>query len=319
MNEMQRELLPPIFLVGLPRTGSTLVSRMLSAHPDLVVFGEMHFLTPWRRDFRHFLKKTGDLGDDRAIRRLVEGIFLNPPPVGLRRGPYFWKQIRRQEAAGLKAALLARLLKSQQRTIGTIFRALIEEATVCRGGRRAVVKFPVFPTYIKELREWWPESKIIHLTRDPRAIAASKSNDPGGTARLVMRYPLLERPLRFSGRYFAVLQYCLASQVHARFRGTDNYWLLQYESLVRNHELVVRDLCNFCGLRDYEAMLQPRAGQASSITGLKSSGFDVSRVDGWKKTLSPLEATVIERLARRSMSRFEYVPAIPIADNAVGA
>lgn len=311
----RRELLPPIFLVGLPRTGSTLVSRMLSAHPDLVVFGEMHFLTPWRRDFRYFLRRIGNLGSDGAIRDLVDGIFLNPPPIGLRRGPYFWKQIRRQEAAGLKAALLARLLDSKQRSIGTIFRVLIEEATVCRGGRRAVVKFPVFPAYIKELREWWPDSKIIHLTRDPRAIAASKSNDPGGTARLVARYPWLERPLRFSGRYFAVLQYCLASRVHARFRGSADYWLLQYESLVSNNESVIRDLCRFCGLRDDQAMLQPREGQASSITGLKSSGFDVSRVDAWRKILTPLDAAVIERVARTSMARFGYEPADRIAGN----
>jgi hypothetical protein len=311
--ERRHDSLPPIFLVGLPRSGSTLVSRMLNSHPDLITFGEMHFLTPWRRDFRHFLKRSGDLADDRTVRRIVEGLFRNPPPAGLQRGPYFWKQIRRQEAAGLKEALLNRILQSEERTIGTIFRAVIEEATACRGGRRAVVKFPVYPVYMQLLREWWPEAKIIHLTRDPRAIAASKSNDPGGTARLVARYPWLERPLRFGGRYFAVLQYYLASRVHERFRGSPNYRLLQYESLVKNHESVIQELCEFCELPGHDAMLRPREGQASSITGVKSGGFDVSRVDGWKKTLAPLDAAIIKRLTRRSMARFEYHPAEEVA------
>ena len=39
--------LTPVFLLSLPRSGSTLLQRMLGTHPEIFTRGEGHFLLPF--------------------------------------------------------------------------------------------------------------------------------------------------------------------------------------------------------------------------------------------------------------------------------
>jgi len=309
MYSEQSGLNTPVFIIGLPRSGSTLWSKVLSSHPDVTQFAEMHFLTIWHRDFRYVLKHhAGDLSREQDVARLIETIFSQEPVTGMGQGFWFWYQIRSLEEKGLKQSLYKRIMDSEDREIGTLFRIIIEEATRCRGSNRTVVKFPVYPVYIGRLTEWWPGCRIVHVSRDPRALAASKTNDPAGVAGLIRRYPRMKSVFQFSGKYFAIFQYILASRVHARFNDLPNYSLFLYEDLVSRPDEVIRELCEFCQLDFDESMLNPPAGQPSSITGGTVGGFDPSRSNGWRKVLSPRESKFIKNITRSSMHRFGYKP-----------
>lgn len=298
----------PLFIIGLPRSGSTLWSKVLDQHPDVASLSEMHYLSPWHKDFRHLLRITGDLKYDYNVRKLVDQIFSEPVAVSLSHGLYFWKSIQKLQHLGLDEAIVQRILASEERRLGFIFRVIIEEATRLRDKPRAAVKFPVHPAYMGQIVDWWPEAKLIHISRDPRALAASKANDPGGTLRLTGRYPWLRGLLPHAGMSFATLQYVWTSRIHARMQGHPNYRLFLYEDLLSDPEAVVKCLCEFCGLGFQEAMLDPAAGQASSITGLKARGFDSSRMHGWQTALTPWQSSLIACVTRKSMQRFGYEP-----------
>jgi len=298
----------PIFIVGLPRSGSTLWANIMYQHPDVSVFPEMHFLNPWNRDFRYLLRQIGNLNRDENVIRLVEAIFAEPSPKGIRRGPYFWRDYRLMKERGLQDSLRERLLASRHRQIGDVFRAIVEEATICRAKKRAFIQFPVYPIYVNRLAEWWPEARIMHISRNPCAIAASKSNDPGGTGQLIRRYPWMRSMLRYAGMAFATLQYVIASRAHSRVKFHDNYCVFFYEQLLREPENTLKEVCRFCQLEYAPAMLQPREGQASSISGLRSSGFDASRAQGWRDVLAPWQSRVIRRITAASMRRYGFVP-----------
>jgi hypothetical protein len=312
-TNQRRRTNAPIFIVGLPRSGSTLWSNMIAKHPDVAIFAEMHFLNPWHKDFRYLLRRVGDLSDEKNVRRLVDRIFLEPPARGLRRGPYFWRSIRKLKDTGLADALTQQILASEKRDIGFIFRTLIEEATRCRDKNRAAVKFPVYPAYIDRLIDWWPEARLIHIARDPRSLAASKSNDPGGTARLIQRYRWTKPILPLVGMAFATIQYIWASHAHTRMTGQPNYRLFLYEDLLGEPEKTIREVCDFCELDFAESMLNPAAGQASSVSGLTASGFDATRMRGWEKQLSPWQSRLIKFVTKPSMRRFGYEPDRPDA------
>ena len=84
---------------------------------------------------------------------------------------------------------VARRIMESDRSVGAIARIIIEEITRFTGCERACMKFPVDVEHIPELTEWFPDCKIIHITRDPRALAMSKSNDPSGTAIRLIEHP----------------------------------------------------------------------------------------------------------------------------------
>ena len=123
----KKESNTPVFIIGLPRSGSTLWSHVMSKHPETAVFAEMHFLEPWHKDFRYLMRQVGDLSDEQNVRSLVGKLFSEPPAAGLGRGPHFWRSIRNLEDAGLADAILQRILASENRGIGFLFRTIIEE------------------------------------------------------------------------------------------------------------------------------------------------------------------------------------------------
>lgn len=298
----------PFFLVGLPRSGSTLWTRIVDKDDDVFCFGEMHFLSVWRYDFRSFRKQyAGDLSQDANLERLVDALFDREKTQRLKGN--FWKQILRVDPQQLQVNILERL-RTSPRNDGDIFRALIEEACLIRGYQRCMVKFPVYITQIKTLRGWYPHKPIVHITRDPRAIAASKTNDPGGTRKLLQRWPWLKVPIRFGAELFVVMQYNLASRVHTKMRDTQYYRLFYYEDLVADPQVTLTELCRFADLNWSDQMLSPEAGEASSITAQRRGGIDRRSTMGWMKALSPGEVNLITRLTRTGRNHYQFDPAI---------
>lgn len=299
----------PIFIVGLPRSGSTLWTNILNRHPGLARFPEAHFLSPWHKDFQHFLRhNTGLYSSSHNVNKLLDDIFDPEHLIQPKNTVWFWNKIRDLEKYGLRDSLYKRLSALDKLDTGSIVRIIIEESTACEGKERPLVKFPVYPTYIGRLTSWWPDCRIVHISRDPRALATSKSNDPGGVSKLVTKYPWSRSLIPVIYRYFAVFQYIVASRAHSKFRHLKNYRLYQYEDLLNSPEETIKDLCDFCRLAYDPAMLNPREGQASSVSGKKSSGFDPGRASNWKRKLSPWEAKVIGLITRRSMRRYGYTP-----------
>jgi hypothetical protein len=78
--------------------------------------------------------------------------------------------------------------------------------------------------------------------------------------------------------------------------------------LLRDPEKTVRELCSFLEIDFDEAMTTPKSGQASSVTGQKSSGFNLEAAFRWEQKLSSFDRKLIRLLTRNSMRRLEYFP-----------
>jgi len=307
------EIKKPIFIVGIRRSGSTLWRRILERNKDIAVFGEMQFLWPWERDFSDFLKRDiGDLSNDKNVLKMIRIIFSDSPPphisfLKLRWG--FWELLREINDGDLESIIHVRILESD-RSLGSIFRALLEETTKYLGYTRFAVKFPVYFNRISTLMKWYPNAKIIHISRDPRAITASKKNDPGGTAKLKAKYPKYSYLIEKAMTVFVIFQYNWSAKVHNKYKYLKNYKLFKYEDLLWDPENTIRELCNFSDLRFKEEMLSPSKGRVSSIDGRKRSGFDKKAAYRWKEKLTPLEEKIVTLFTKRSMKILEYDPSV---------
>jgi hypothetical protein len=298
---------PPIFVCGLPRSGSTLLELGISKSPGVLRLAEALFVSPWRRDFRYFLRRyVGDLRRDENLRKMVDIIFSahgDLPGINAT----FWR-LRGIKAIGeeqLKQRVVD-ALKPTDRSLGAVFRVLLREITVFNGYKRSCVSFPVHVKNLPELMEWFPDAKFIYLTRDPRAIAISKTNDPGGTAIYNKRWPYLRYVIRKAMMAFVVVQYIQGSRTHANVKTNPNYLLVHYEDMIVRPRENMQRVCEFTGIEFTPEMLeqgQDRA-QRSSITGALRTKADAGAAAKWKDVITPVEKALVTTLTRGSMKRF---------------
>lgn len=159
----------PVFVACLPRTGSTWLQRLLSAHPGLGSF------TNWMHHFRSSIRVSCavarflrlDARGERFIRdSVVNG--LHDSSEGLA----FWG-----EWLGLDPASLAyvdpRRTALGEAKVREIYRTINAALAQFPGKRRFFCKNPGFIPHVTLLAELFPDARFVHLVRDPRPTANS--------------------------------------------------------------------------------------------------------------------------------------------------
>jgi hypothetical protein len=304
----------PIFIVGPHRAGSTLWHNLISMCPGIMRLTDPRFLSDGRhKDFRYFLRTSvGELSVDQEVDKMVELCFAKKQLPGL--DSTFWR-FENIDAAGdsrLKKEI-SRRIKQSDRSLGAIARILIEEITRFSSCERACVKFPVDVGHIGELLTWFPDCRIMHITRDPRALAMSKTNDPSGTAIRLRQHPHLAGLIRKLSVWIVIAQYRGAARVHRRFQHLSNYKLFRYEDLLVEPEKTLRELCEFVDVKFSENLLHPEIGrhehQPSSLTGKQQKALDASAAIRWQKVISAFDKWLITSLTKQSMTTLGYDPA----------
>ena len=305
---------PPIFIVGPHRSGSTLWHNLIAMCPGVMRLTDPRFLSDWRhKDFRYFLKtQVGDLTNDAEVDKMVELCFAKKQLPGADSTFWRFENIEAATKPELRQAI-SREVKQSDRSLGAIARILIEEITRFNGCERACVKFPVDIGHMPELFAWFPGCKVVHITRDPRAMAMSKTNDPSGTAIKVLAHPRLAWLIRKLSVLLAIAQYRWTARLHRRFQHHSNYKLFRYEDLLAEPEKTLRSLCEFIDVEFSEDLLHPEAGrhkhQPSSLTGKQRKSFDPSAAVRWQEVIPAFDNWLITSLTKRSMRTLGYNPA----------
>lgn len=146
----------------------------------------------------------------------------------------------------------------------------------------------------------YPQSKFLHVMRDPRAVCASKN------VQEETKYPWL-----FLIRQWRKLT--ILSELY-RNRFEERVHVVRYEDLVQSPRETSTEVCNFLNIDLDETILDPSnfldgSGdqwlQNTSYDKSKAS-FDTSSVDKWRDVLQPKEVRFIEQLCAPEMSLFEY-------------
>ena len=139
---MPPEHVKPVFLLSLPRSGSTLVQRVLSAHPDVATAAEPWVALPPLLA----LRGEGIAADyDHAVLAKAVTAFAEQLPEGVR---------------------------SYHRRVGELLSALYRDAAP-PGARWFLDKTPRYHMIVDELLACLPDARIIFLWRNQLAVVAS--------------------------------------------------------------------------------------------------------------------------------------------------
>ena len=140
---------PYFFVVGCPRSGTTLLQRMLDHHPQLAVANDTHFIP-------------------KGVEKMIGG---NDPPLT----PEHIEKVlgyRRFHRLGLSEAIVLKAA-AKARTYGEFVSALYSEFGKLCGKQIAGEKTPDYVRHLPFLHALFPWVKTIHIIRDGRDVALS--------------------------------------------------------------------------------------------------------------------------------------------------
>ena len=272
---------PPIFIVGSPRSGTSLLRQMLNRHPALAICYETHFLRlicPQRRR-----RAFGDLSRQENRERLVNE----------------YLSLRPTQQLGVDWSKFRSRLVDEATSCPAFFTAVLSCYAESQGKERFGDKTPGNAFYLDTLSEWFPGAPILHIVRDPRDVAASLLRMPFGSPSAIQNAKTW-------------LRYVLAAR---RFSDRPEYLEIRYETLVDEPELELTKICQFIG-EDYSPCMLT-AEQASTA---HPAGWDryqapltAGRLGQWRRQLTEEQVSQIEWAVGPQLEAFGYTREAPPA------
>lgn len=271
------------FILGNPRSGTSLLRLMLNSHPEIAAPPECGFLQWWHDKYKSWNEDSGRSAKD--IREFVDDLLTS-------RKVETW-ELNRDELAGF-------LLNQCPASYGELG-ALVYEYWARRSDRnpQAIVdKNNYYIRHLSELSAIWPDARFIHLVRDGRDVACSykdvaklESNSP--------YKPVLPESVDEIAREWNDNNWNITSFLEHLPRKT--WTRIRYEDLVVDPGHALREAVSLLDVPFSERML-------------KYYDFNdepASTLDWKRKTLESPDPTTIGRfrkvLSREEVSRFQQI------------
>jgi hypothetical protein len=288
----------PIFIVGTPRSGTTLAAKILGKHSRLFMPGETHFFD----DIYARRNELGNPQDATARHRILQRLSTlyaryNEPE----------DQERIQKLFADPAVIVG--LHTSWRTYRDILSAFMELQTRSAGKVRWGNNVPKDLFHVQEIQSFYPEAKFVLCMRDVRDFLLSYQNKWRVTSSdQVQRLQKLYHPIMTALLWKASVKQMVRVQT---LIPPANLLLLRYESLVERPAETVRQLCDFVG-EEFEADMLAVDTHNSSFH-VQTPGIFASSVGRWRTQLSDAEVYIAQRLTRTELAQLGYaIDQIPV-------
>lgn len=234
----------PIFIFGTQRSGTTLLCRMLSAHPDLFIQNELNV----RQIFRPNLSKE----------EILKNIF--------------------------------NLIEEEH---GETLDVILHKNNKLHWG----LKDPELTYHINDIEKFIPQSKVIIIVRDGRAVVNSYMENKWG---------LGTNAYTGAQRWSEEVKKQLAFVDHY----PENVFLLKYEDLIDNMERELRRVCNYLELPFHEDLINynkkptfyHQTRENITTFGQPKPAMAIK----WQKKLSAKEIGIIEEVGSEILKKLNY-------------
>lgn len=263
----------PIFVIGAPRSGTTLLRYSLCAHPRIYIPPESNF-------FLRFLPLPvhQPLSQEKAV-RLVKDV-LNYK--------VFFRDWRKELPDPDTFVLGLADLKP-----ATLLNTLYKEYACQYSAGRWGDKSPIYSDNVAGIAALFPTAQFVHIIRDGRDVALSMLK-------------------AYRGIRFFYVDLCYASLSWSRRvkrarcdgaeLGPDCYFELKYEELTAAPDKTLKNLCNYLGETFVPEMLTPYQVAAKQFhsRGIHNSTrkpFNTQSVGRWKKKMSLSDRRLFHALA----------------------
>lgn len=232
-----------VYIVGIPRSGTTWVWGMLTSHPSIISLVREDFFPnePSIKNKKRITSETGAfirIKDDKKIKKIILNKIKNHP------------------------------------------------------NKIIIEKTPTHITQIKRILKLFPNAKIIHVIRDPRAVISSMLNS---------------HFFKFANNLDDAINKCISYyQFSLEFENYSNFYILKYEDLIKRPQDTLRKLFKFLNLKTSNLDKIIKENKNVSKVKLKDV-FRKGKIDSYKKELSKKQIAQIEAETFDIMKKYGYL------------
>lgn len=231
---MNKNITGQNFLVGCPRSGTTLLQSLLGSHPQIASFPESHLFQNLRIPYWSRLVGLASLKGKPQLNWFLEQIGQDKLQQHLPKRPFFISQYV------------------------SVFVEGLDKSTEQQGKSIWLEKSPEHVIYIQLFEHLIPQAKFIHIVRNGADVVASLYE----VSRKYQRRDIWGEPWEIDKCIKIWMQSVNCSRRHLH---KSNHILVRYEHLVADPRLVLTKLCEFMGVDFDEVMLKDYGATAQQV------------------------------------------------------
>lgn len=283
---------PYVFIVGSPRSGTTLLKRMVNAHSTIAVTRETHWIT------RFYKRRAGLTPEGYLTDELLPLLFAHKRFPHLR----------------IKPEKVLKLLKHGRPVHYSEFVSGIFDLYGRKKKKSLVAdKTPPYVRSIGLLHELWPQARFVHLIRDGRNVCLSMLGWRMAHKAAGRRPTWKEDPVSTTALWWEWLVRSGRDAGKSLPRGL--YLEMKYENLVADPACELKALCSFLDVPFEPAMLEYHRGRTSKDASLSANSAWLPPTKGlrdWRSQMGSADLEKFEAVAGDLLDELGLERAVPV-------
>ena len=297
--DLQSKELPEIaFIVGIGRSGTTLLTNILNSHPQIISTPENEFILC---TYQAFLNKNFD-------NSIIIDSFVNTFNFNFNKESSIWKPLPR---------LNTDILKLKKKNFANVCKTVYLNYPFAENKENIkfiIDKNPIYSLHIEKLKNVFPQGKYIVLARDFRDNILSRKNNADESSL----YDLANAwNYYYDTIFLTIRKYNLS------------HYLLRYEDLVSNPIETLNKLCKYLEISYSDEMLNFQDLSKEMISHAKENKsveeynkinnmhanlenpVNISRIRAYEKELKTEEVSLLNYICFKYGKEFSYIESKP--------
>lgn len=268
---------PIIFIVGVGRSGTSLLQSMLATHRDICFLPETQFLRKYL-----FAEKKYKL--------------IN------KKGAAVFQKILNEDLTFKRLNIsVEECVKKENFSVKNVYQNILKIYSSTTAKKISGDKDPRYLDFIKAIYNHFPEAKILHIIRDPRDVILSRTK-----AAWSSKWPLLLHACIYN-----------AQLLRGRKIGfklfNEQYFELFYEDLIERPETELKRLCEWLNVA-YDPNMLNYQEVAKGLVSAEEMQWKKEILgpllnknkEKWKNVFSPFQIALIQSVCKPSWKQLPY-------------
>jgi len=267
----------PIFIVGCPRSGTTLLASRLNLHSQIAVSSETHFFEILNN---FFLINVIYPLTYRGIHRLLFYSQMKDLKIDFNDFIKLFNQTEKQYINVFDISM-------------DLYRSKVNKKYWCE-------KTPQHLKHLSNIYYYYPNAKVICILRDGRDVALSLSKAPWHENNIAMSSLEWNENIKY------------LNQANSKY-SKEKFFVLKFEQFIENPQDSLKSICNFIGV-NFESNLMTTPSKKPDLVaeweinwkGNVMKAFDNSKIGKWHHQTTDYQKKLMNSIMQVNLHKMKY-------------